>query len=156
MADGAARFVCVQNEYSLLQRAPEAEVLPECRREGIAFVPYFPLASGLLTGKYKVGEPPPAGGRLSGMPAEHYAALHDRLQVADDLAAFAEKQGHTLLELAMSWLLGHEEVASVIAGATTRAQVEANAAAGDWVLDEDERTRSTRWRRPPRRPARSG
>jgi aryl-alcohol dehydrogenase-like predicted oxidoreductase len=139
VADGAARFVCVQNEYSLLQRAPEAEVLPECRREGIAFVPYFPLASGLLTGKYKVGEPPPPGGRLAGMPPEHYAALNDRLQKAHDLAAFADKQGHTLLELAMSWLLGHDEVASVIAGATTRAQVEANAAAGDWVLDEAER-----------------
>jgi aryl-alcohol dehydrogenase-like predicted oxidoreductase len=139
VADGAARFVCVQNEYSLLQRAPEAEVLPECRRQGIAFVPYFPLASGLLTGKYKVGEPPPPGGRLSGMPPEHYAALEDRLRKAQDLAAFAEKQGHSLLELAMSWLLGHDVVASVIAGATTRAQVEANAAAGDWILDEDER-----------------
>jgi aryl-alcohol dehydrogenase-like predicted oxidoreductase len=138
LADGGARFVCVQNEYSLLQRAPEAEVLPECRREGIAFVPYFPLASGLLTGKYKVGQPPPAGGRLSGMPPEHYAAMNDRLQKAHDLGAFAEKQGHTLLELAMSWLLSQDVVASVIAGATTRAQVEANAAAGDWVLDRDQ------------------
>jgi aryl-alcohol dehydrogenase-like predicted oxidoreductase len=136
VADGGARFVSVQNEYSLLQRGPEAEVLPECRREGIAFVPYFPLASGLLTGKYKKGEPPPPGGRLSGMPPEHYAALDDRLQVADRLAAFAAEQGHTLLDLAMSWLLGHDVVASVIAGATTRAQVEANAAAGDWVLDD--------------------
>jgi aryl-alcohol dehydrogenase-like predicted oxidoreductase len=64
--------------------------------------------------------------------------MEDRLQKADDLATFAEKQGHTLLELAMSWLLGHDEVASVIAGATSRAQVEANAAAGDWVLDDDQ------------------
>jgi aryl-alcohol dehydrogenase-like predicted oxidoreductase len=110
-------------------------VLPECRREGIAFVPYFPLASGLLTGKYKKGEPPPPGGRLSGMPPEHFAALNDRLLVVEGLAVFAEKQGHTLLELAMSWLLRHDEVASVIAGATTRAQVEDNAAAGDWILD---------------------
>jgi aryl-alcohol dehydrogenase-like predicted oxidoreductase len=125
VAPGAARFVCVQNEYSLVQREPEREVLAECRRQGISFVPYFPLASGLLTGKYKRGEQPPAGTRLSGMPAER-------------VAAFAEKKGHTVLELAMSWLLAHDEVASVIAGATSRAQVEANAAAGDWVLDEAE------------------
>jgi aryl-alcohol dehydrogenase-like predicted oxidoreductase len=136
VAAGGARFVSVQNEYSLLQRAPERDVLPECRRLGIAFVPYFPLASGLLTGKYKKGEPPPPGGRLSGMPPEHYAALDKRLEVADNLATWADKQGHTILELSVSWLLRHPEVASVIAGATTRAQVEANAAAGDWVLDE--------------------
>ena len=132
---GGARFVSVQNEYSLLQREPEREVLPECRRQGLAFVPYFPLASGLLTGKYKKGEPPPPGGRLSGMPAEHYAALNDKLQVVEGLAALAEKHGHSLLDLALSWLLSRSEVASVIAGATTRAQAEANAAAGDWVLD---------------------
>jgi aryl-alcohol dehydrogenase-like predicted oxidoreductase len=136
MTDGGARFVCVQNEYSLLQREPERSVLPECAREGISFVPYFPLASGLLTGKYKRGEPPPAGGRLSGMPADHFAALDPKLAVAEQLAAFAEDQGHTLLELALSWLLGRTEVASVIAGATSRAQVEANAAGGGWVLDD--------------------
>jgi aryl-alcohol dehydrogenase-like predicted oxidoreductase len=136
VSDGAARFVCVQNEYSLLQRTPELEVLPQCRASGVAFVPYFPLASGLLTGKYKLGAPPPPGGRLSGMPAEHYAALDDRLTVVEALTLLAEKQGHSVLDLALSWLLGHPEVASVIAGATTRAQVEANAAAGDWVLDD--------------------
>jgi aryl-alcohol dehydrogenase-like predicted oxidoreductase len=133
---GGARFVSVQNEYSLLQREPEREVLPECRKAGLAFVPYFPLASGLLTGKYKRGEPPPPGGRLSGMPAEHFAALNDRLAIAERLAAFAETEKHTLLALAFSWLLGHDAVASVIAGATSRAQVEANATAGDWVLDD--------------------
>jgi aryl-alcohol dehydrogenase-like predicted oxidoreductase len=136
VADGAARFVCVQNEYSLVQRAPEREVLAECRRQGIAFVPYFPLASGLLTGKYKLGQPPPPGGRLSAMPAEHFAALEGKLAVVEQLTAFAEKNGHSVLDLAMSWLLGHAEVASVIAGATTRAQVEANAAAGSWELDD--------------------
>ena len=135
-AGGGARFVSVQNEYSLLQRAPESAVLPECRRAGLAFVPYFPLASGLLTGKYKKGEPPPAGGRLSGMPPEHFAALNDRLDIVAQLTAWAEKSGHSILDLAVSWLLGRSPVASVIAGATTRQQVEANAAAGDWVLDE--------------------
>jgi aryl-alcohol dehydrogenase-like predicted oxidoreductase len=128
--------VSVQNEYSLLQRQPESEVLPECRKAGIAFVPYFPLASGLLTGKYKRGESPPPGGRLSGMPAEHFAALNDKLTVAEGLAAFAAGENHTLLQLAVSWLLRDDVVASVIAGATTRAQVEANATAGDWILDE--------------------
>jgi aryl-alcohol dehydrogenase-like predicted oxidoreductase len=137
-AGDGARFVAVQNEYSLLQREPEREVLPEAAREGLAFVPYFPLASGLLTGKYRKGETPPPGGRLSGMPAEHFAALNDRLSIVEQLTTFAEKRGHSVLELAMSWLLGRPAVASVIAGATTRAQVEANAAAGDWVLDEDE------------------
>jgi aryl-alcohol dehydrogenase-like predicted oxidoreductase len=136
VADGAARFVCVQNEYSLVQRAPERAVLAECRRAGIAFVPYFPLASGLLTGKYKLGQAPPPGGRLSGMPAEHFAALESKLAVVEELTAFAEQHGHSVLELAMSWLLGHPEVSSVIAGATTRAQVEANAAAGGWELDD--------------------
>jgi aryl-alcohol dehydrogenase-like predicted oxidoreductase len=133
---GAARFVCVQNEYSLLQRQPEVEVLAECQRQGLSFVPYFPLASGLLTGKYKRGEPPPPGGRLSAMPAEHFAALDPRLERAEALAAWAQEQGHTLLELAISWLLCRAPVASVIAGATSGAQVEANAAAGDWILDD--------------------
>jgi aryl-alcohol dehydrogenase-like predicted oxidoreductase len=136
VTEGGARFVTVQNEYSLLQRQPELEVLPECAKAGIAFVPYFPLASGLLTGKYKRGEKPPPGGRLSGMPAEHFAALNDKLQVAEGLAALAGRENHTLLELALSWLLSRDVVASVIAGATTRAQVEANATAGDWILDQ--------------------
>jgi aryl-alcohol dehydrogenase-like predicted oxidoreductase len=72
------------------------------------------------------------------MPAEHYAALDDRLAVAEDLAAFADQRGHALLDLAMSWLLARAEVASVIPGATTPAQVAANAAAGDWLLDADQ------------------
>ncbi|HXQ60348.1 MAG TPA: aldo/keto reductase [Acidimicrobiales bacterium] len=137
--DGAARFVCVQNEYSLVQREPEREVLAECRRLAMAFVPYFPLASGLLTGKYKRGEAPPAGTRLSGMPAERIAALDEKLVVVERLTANARQSGHTILELAVCWLLSHDEVASVIAGATSRAQVESNAAAGEWILGEAER-----------------
>jgi len=138
-APGAAGFVSVQNEYSLLQREPEREVLAECQRAGLAFVPYFPLASGLLTGKYRKGEPPPAGARLSGMPAEHYAALDDRLSIAAELRSLAENRGHTLLDLAFSWLLDHAVVASVIAGATTADQVRTNAAAGSFELDDETR-----------------
>jgi aryl-alcohol dehydrogenase-like predicted oxidoreductase len=135
-AEGAARFVSVQNEYSLVRRQAEAEVLPECRREGLAFVPYFPLASGLLTGKYRKGEPPPPGTRLAGMPADRLATLDGSLSVVEALTGFAEDHHHTVLELAVSWLLAHPEVASVIAGATSAEQVRANANAGDWVLDE--------------------
>ncbi|HVC69504.1 MAG TPA: aldo/keto reductase [Acidimicrobiales bacterium] len=138
VAAGAAAFVSVQNEYSLVQREPERQVLAECHRQGLAFVPFFPLASGLLTGKYRRGEPPPAGTRLSGMPADRLAALDEKLVMVQRLAAFAEKSGHSILELAVSWLLGHDDVASVIAGATSRAQVEVNATAGDWVLDDAE------------------
>ncbi len=133
---GTASFVTVQNDYSLLQREPEKEVLPKCAELGIAFVPYFPLASGLLTGKYKKGEPAPEGTRLAqwGMPDDQKLAVVDRLQ------QFAESHGHTLPELALSYLAGRPEVGSVIAGATKPDQVRANAAATTaWDLTTDER-----------------
>jgi aryl-alcohol dehydrogenase-like predicted oxidoreductase len=135
---GAARFVSVQNEYNLLHREPEAGVLAECERAGIGFLPYFPLASGLLTGKYRKGQAPPAGSRLQS--AERYARLlsERNLEVVERLIAFAQSRGHTLLELACSWLASHGVVASVIAGATTPAQARANARAVDWRLDDDE------------------
>jgi aryl-alcohol dehydrogenase-like predicted oxidoreductase len=137
-ADAAARdgirFVSVQNEYSLLHRDPEADVLPECQRLGLAFVPYYPLASGLLTGKYRMGQPIPKGTRLSDRrPTE------DRLAIVESLIEFAESRGHTILELAFGWLLSHPAVASVIAGATSHAQVQANVQATEWVLTEYER-----------------
>jgi aryl-alcohol dehydrogenase-like predicted oxidoreductase len=131
-AGDGARFVSVQNEYSLLHREPELEVLDECERQGLAFLPFFPLASGLLSGKYRRGEQAPEGSRLAGR-------LNDqRLEMAETLRAFAESHGHTLLELAISWLLSHDVVASVIAGATKPEQVRHNAAAGDWQLSEEE------------------
>jgi aryl-alcohol dehydrogenase-like predicted oxidoreductase len=135
---GSARFASVQNEYNLLHREPEAGVLAECESAGLAFLPYFPLASGLLTGKYRKGQPPPAGSRLQS--AERYARLlsERNLEVVERLIAFAQSRGHTLLELACSWLASHGAVASVIAGATTPAQVRANARAVDWRLDDDE------------------
>jgi len=135
---GAARFVSVQNEYNLLHREPEAGVLAECERAGIGFLPYFPLASGLLAGKYRKGQAPPAGSRLQS--AERYARLlsERNLEVVERLIAFAQSRGHTLLELACSWLASHGVVASVIAGATTPAQARANARAVDWRLDDDE------------------
>ncbi len=134
---GRARFVSVQNEYSLLHRDPEAEVIPECERLGVAFIPYFPLASGLLTGKYRRGQPPPPGSR--GQAGFGPKVFTDRnLEIAERLTAFAESRGHTLLELAVSWLLAQPTVASVIAGATSPEQVKANAAATGWKLSADE------------------
>jgi aryl-alcohol dehydrogenase-like predicted oxidoreductase len=138
--DGAARFVSVQNEYSLLQREPEREVLAECERQGLAFIPYFPLASGLLTGKYRRGRPAPkgsrieAGGRFGDLLAER------NLAVVEKLVAFAEARGRTLLELAISWLLARPAVASVIAGATSPEQAAANARAAGWQLTAAELT----------------
>lgn len=132
---GAARFVSVQNEYSLLHREPEAEVLPECERQGLAFLPFFPLASGLLSGKYRRGAAPPAATRLSSTPRFAERFLTERNQAAAEaLADFAASRGRSLLELAFSWLLSHRVVASVIAGAMSPEQVRANAGAAGWKL----------------------
>jgi aryl-alcohol dehydrogenase-like predicted oxidoreductase len=138
---GFARFVSVQNEYSLLRRGPEHfGVLDACARNGLAFIPYFPLASGVLTGKYRRNETPPAGTRLSAMPAERVAdALSDKVfDRVETLEGFARDHGHTLLELAIAWLLARPTVASVIAGATKPEQVRANADAAAWTLSDDD------------------
>jgi aryl-alcohol dehydrogenase-like predicted oxidoreductase len=135
--DGAASFASVQNEYSLLHREPEGEVLPVCERLGIAFIPYFPLANGLLTGKYRRGQPAPAESRLDS--ARGQRLLTDRnLSIVERLIGFSEPRGHTLLELAISWLIGRPAVASVIAGATSAAQARSNAAAAGWRLTDAE------------------
>jgi aryl-alcohol dehydrogenase-like predicted oxidoreductase len=132
-----ARFVSVQNEYSLLRRAPEKNgVLDMCQKYELAFIPYFPLASGMLTGKYRRNEAPPAGTRLAGAPEERRQEVFadknfDRIEALD---AWARDRGHTLLELAFAWLLARPTVASVIAGATKPEQVRANAAAASWQL----------------------
>jgi aryl-alcohol dehydrogenase-like predicted oxidoreductase len=139
-AAGTARFVCAQDHWSLLERALEDDGLPAIERHGLALLPYFPLASGLLTGKYRPGEEPDPGWRLATLPAErrerHLAA--ERLATVARLEAFAVERGHTLLELAFSWLATHRPVASVIAGATRPEQVQANAAAAGWQLSDDE------------------
>ncbi len=128
-----ARFRSVQNQYSLYHREPEAEVLPECARLGMAFLPYFPLANGLLTGKYRPGQPPPPGSRgEAGFGPNVFGEKN--LRWADALRQWAERHGHTLLELAIGWLLAQPTVASVIAGARTPEQVRSNAAAGAWKL----------------------
>ena len=135
-----ARFVNLQNHYSLLERSVEAEVLPACERLGVAFVPFFPLAGGLLSGKYRAGALP-AGARLTGMPAERRGRFHNErnLAVVERVHDFAAARGHSVLDAAFAYLLAHRVVASVIAGATTPEQVAANAAAARWVLSDTER-----------------
>jgi aryl-alcohol dehydrogenase-like predicted oxidoreductase len=131
---GGATFVSVQNQFSLFHRDPETDgVLAECERKNIAFLPFFPLANGLLTGKYRKGERPPEGSRISTGWNEK-VLTEKNLDIVEKLIAFAESKGHTILELAFSWLLSHKAVASVIAGATKPEQVHANAKAPAWNL----------------------
>ena len=136
-APGAARFVSVQNEYSLLHREPERSVLPSCERLDIAFLPFFPLASGLLTGKYERGKAAPENSRLSLSWTSRFTTDRN-VGIAEALKLFAERRGHTLLELAFSWLATRPRVASVIAGATSPEQIRANAAAVNWSLTTEE------------------
>jgi aryl-alcohol dehydrogenase-like predicted oxidoreductase len=133
-ARSVARFVTAQNRYSLLDRAVERDLVPVCERLGIGVIPYFPLENGLLTGKYRRGEPAPEGTRLSGrldVPDEQWERL-------EELEAFGRQRGRSLLEVAIAGLASEPVVASVIAGATKPEQVRANAAAGGWELTADE------------------
>ena len=140
-ADAVARehgftpFTAVQNEYSLLVRDAEDEVLPACERLGIGFVPFFPLASGLLTGKYRPGEPGPAGARLSG---RDQVASRDQFTLLAALQRYADERHVSLADVAIGALLAQPAVSSVIAGATKPDQVHANAAAARWTPDADD------------------
>ena len=130
---GSPGFVSVQNQYNILSREPEDGVLDWCDRSGVAFLPYFPLASGLLSGKYRAGEPPPEGTRLAGMGDRAASQLTDeRLAAVAALDELARRNGHGVLDLAFGWLLERPAVASVIAGATRPEQIAANVAAGNW------------------------
>ncbi len=131
---GSARFVSVQNEYSLLHRDPEEGVLAECERQSLAFLPFFPLMSGLLTGKYRKGAPIPEGTRVAKYERYRKLLTDENLDKVEALIAYAESRGHSILELAISWLSAHRVVASVIAGASSAQQVRANAGAAGWTL----------------------
>ncbi len=141
---GLARFVSAQNEWSLLQRKAEAEIMPACREFGLGQLPFFPLASGFLTGKYRRGEPLPEGTRLAGwrqaMPARIDALTADaNFDTLEALEGYAEERGHTILDLALSWLASDPAVSSVIAGATKPEQIEANVASTQaWELSAEE------------------
>jgi aryl-alcohol dehydrogenase-like predicted oxidoreductase len=133
--NGFARPISAQNEYSLLRREAEQELLPTCDRLGLGVLPYFPLASGLLTGKYRRGAERPDGARLSGRDEIFTEEMFDRLEALEELAA---RRGVTLLQIAIGGLLAQPAVASVIAGATRPEQVRANAAAADWEPTPDD------------------
>jgi aryl-alcohol dehydrogenase-like predicted oxidoreductase len=126
-------FVSLQNEYSMVKREPERDVLPECARTGVAFLPYFPLANGLLTGKYRKGRPFPESSRGKDAFGPKIFT-EDNLERAEALIAFAQSRSHSLLDLAFSWLAARPEVSSVIAGAKTAEQVRANSGAASWKL----------------------
>ena len=135
---GRTRFISAQNHYSLLERGVEDEVIPACERFGLGMLPFFPLANGLLTGKYKRGEAPPTGSRLAGggRYAERLAAA--RWDTIEAIEAYAAERGISMLQVAIGGLAARPAVTSVIAGATTPDQVRANAAAGTWQpTDED-------------------
>ena len=135
---GLPRFVSVQNELSMLKRDAEREVLPACRRHGLAFLPYFPLFSGLLTGKYRRGEPLPAGTRITGNERWERHLTDENFDLIEKLESFAKDHGKEILDLAFAWLLAKPEVASVIAGATSPGQVRRNAEAGRWELSGED------------------
>jgi aryl-alcohol dehydrogenase-like predicted oxidoreductase len=129
-AAGTAPFVSAQNHWSLLEREVEAEVLPAARHFGLGVLPYFPLANGLLTGKVRRGQAPPAGSRLASRPGY---VTDDKLDRVEALIAWAAERGRTVLEVAVGALAARDGCACVIAGATTPEQVKANAAAAEWV-----------------------
>jgi len=133
------RFTSCQDEYSLLVRDIEEELIPEMRELGLGLLPYFPLASGLLSGKYRAGEPLPPGARITGSEGAQNRYLTERnWRVVEDLRQFADARGHTLLELALGWLLSNDVTGSVIAGATRPEQIDQNVAAAGWTLTADE------------------
>jgi aryl-alcohol dehydrogenase-like predicted oxidoreductase len=133
-----ARFVSAQNHFNLLHREPLDDVVPACVQHSLGVLPYFPLASGLLTGKYQRGEPAPEGTRLSQLPEDRAARVMSdgNFDQVDRLSTFAAERDHTILELAFAWLAVQPAMASVIAGATTPEQVVSNVAAVDWQLSD--------------------
>ena len=136
---GFAPYISAQNQYNLLDRRIEKDLTPACAQFGVGILPYFPLASGFLTGKYKRGEEPSKDTRLGAMAAMAKGALTDsNFAILDKLQEFARSHGHSVLELAMGWLASMPQVSSVIAGATKPEQVSANVKGGDWKLSAEE------------------
>jgi len=138
-ANGLASYVSAQNQYNLLDRRIERELVPACRQFGVGILPYFPLASGFLTGKYRRGAEPPKGTRLSLIKRMAEQTLTDEnFATLERLDKFACDHKHTLLELAVGWLASQPQVSSVISGATNPEQVTENVKAGNWKLTSEE------------------
>jgi aryl-alcohol dehydrogenase-like predicted oxidoreductase len=138
--NGLASFATAQDEYSLLMRGAEKQLIPAIEANGMSLLPYFPLASGLLTGKYERGREPPANTRFGRMARFSDRYMNDEnWKIVEALKAFCEARGRSMVELAFSWLLSHDCLASVIAGATRPEQIEQNVSAADWVLTAADR-----------------
>ena len=136
---GTARFVTAQNHYSLFERNVEREVIPACEHFGLQILPYFPLASGMLTGMYTRGQAPEEGTRMAMFGLRAKRAMSDgNFDKVEALSSYAEAAGHSVLELAMSWLACQPTIPSVIAGASSAEQVHANVAAASWQMTDDE------------------
>ncbi|MED5367153.1 MAG: aldo/keto reductase [Pseudomonadota bacterium] len=138
-AGGTVRFISAQNEYSLVDRRIEGDLVPAANAYGVGILPYFPLANGLLTGKYQRNHSMPDGARMTERPTRAEEVLTDRnWTIAEKVADYAAARGHSLLEAAIGWLASQDHVPSVIAGATTAEQVAQNAAAADWRMTAEE------------------
>ncbi len=137
--NGYTKFISSQPEYSMLERGVERAVLPVSEKYGLGTLPYFPLAHGFLTGKYRRNEAVPENTRLALTPDAQGRRLSDRnFDILEQLEVFVEKRGHTMVELAFAWLLDRASVGSVIAGASTPEQIRQNAAAADWELTAED------------------
>lgn len=132
------KYVSVQPRYNILDRAIERELVPACRAFGIGIIPYSPLASGLLTGKYREGVPPPEGTRAHDNPNLQKQLTSELFATVGRLTEWAQAHGHTVGELALAWLASKPEVSTVIAGATSPEQVDANVKAAEWILSPEE------------------
>lgn len=132
-------WVSMQPRWNILEGLDDPHLLPACRHFGVGIIPYTPLASGLLTGKYRPGHEPPKGTRAGDLPRIRQRLTEERLAAVERLRPWAEARGHTTAELGIAWLLAHPEVSTVIVGARTPEQVEANLRAAEWQLTPDER-----------------
>ena len=132
-------WVSAQNRWNLLDGLDDPSLLPAAGALGVGIIPYTPLASGILTGKYRRGEEPPVGTRVGDLPHVRQRLTDAKLAAVVRLQVWAEERGHTPAELAVAWLLSHSEVSTVIVGARSVAQVEANARAAEWALSGAER-----------------
>ena len=135
---GWSPFVSIQNHYHMFERDQEREIIPFCNAHKVGILPFFPLAGGFLTGKYKRGEAPPAGSRGENSPYVQKYMTDANYDKVEKMTAWAAERGHTMGELAHAWLLGQPQVSSVISGATKIEQIQANAKAGDWLLTAEE------------------
>lgn len=135
---GWPKFVTIQPHYHMFERSIEAELIPYCQAFNVGVIPYFPLAGGFLTGKYRRGQAPPKGSRGESNPYVQKFFTDRYFTIIERLEAFAKERDHTLAELAIAWLIAKEPVCSVISGATSPGQVEENARAGTWELSAEE------------------